>query len=387
MALAAPSVSAWADEPANRYSADYHYSSYTEDDLERAKGLAGGEISRYQIDMHQFSLRVPSRGRWDVAIDVVHETMSGASPQFSVPDAAGEPVQVMSGATISEERNDLLMQWNRYLDNGRLGFSGGLSTEKDYRAINLGLDGETHFNEGNTTLSAGVGMSYDTIEPTDAALFSTRPTNENKQSYSMMMGLSQLLNRGTLLQTSLTYKHSAGYLSDPYKQVFVVGGTFLPDSRPVARNQLSWLSRFRGHVAEIGGTIHADYQFHFDDWGISSHTFELAWYQKVKRVTIVPAIRYYSQTQANFYEPFFNTLPNLTTYSSDFRLAAYGSLTLGLKAEYVLPTRWTKGHDLVLLIAFDRYISSEDLALEKDVQEAPGLVSYSVLSVGLGLRW
>ncbi|MEE9279519.1 MAG: hypothetical protein V3V67_05045, partial [Myxococcota bacterium] len=109
MALSAPAASVWADEPIDRYSAEYHYSTYSEDDLEASKGLAGGETSRYEIEMHQFSLRAPWRGRWDLAVDVVHETMSGASPQYVVPDAAGAPVQVMSGASISDERNDLLV--------------------------------------------------------------------------------------------------------------------------------------------------------------------------------------------------------------------------------------------------------------------------------------
>ncbi|MEE9279624.1 MAG: DUF3570 domain-containing protein, partial [Myxococcota bacterium] len=319
--------------------------------------------------------------------DVVHETMSGASPQYVVPDAAGAPVQVMSGASISDERNDLLVSLNRYFDNGRLGFSTGFSSENDYAAINLGMDGETHFNEGNTTLSGGVGMSYDTIEPTDAGLFTTRPDEEDKQSYSLHLGLSQILNRASLLQTSVTYRHSRGYLSDPYKQVFVVGGVFLPDERPEVRNQLSWLSRFRGHVRELGGTLHADYQFHIDDWGISSHTFGLAWYQKLGRLTLTPSTRYYSQTAAKFYEPYFLALPTITQYSSDFRLAAYGSLTLGIKAEYAIPLRWTGGHDLVFVLAFDRYISSEDLSLAKDAQEAPGLVSYSIFTLGVSLRW
>ncbi len=387
MALSGPAASAWADSPINGVEADYHYSTYSEDDLDTSKGLAGGETSRYEIQMHQFSLRAPVGERWDVGIDMVHETMSGASPQYVVPDAAGKPIQVMSGASIDDQRNDLLVKWNRYFDNGRLGLSSGYSSENDYRAINLGVDGETHFNEGNTTLSVGLGTSVDAIEPTDANLFATRPDDETKQSYSVLLGLSQILNRATLLQTSVTYKHSRGYLSDPYKSMFVVGGTFLPDERPDVRNQLSWLSRFRGHVRELQGTLHADYQFHIDDWGISSHTFELAWYQKMGRLTLVPSTRYYTQTAAKFYVPYFNVLPAISDYSNDFRLSAYGSLTLGFKAEYALRLKWTGGHDLILALAFDRYFSSEDLAWVNDPQEAPGLVSYSIVTLGIALHW
>ncbi len=389
MALAGPAGAALADSPADRWSVEYNHSFYKEDDLDIAKGLVGGETGRYEIEMQQFSVRAPFSDRWDLALDIVIEEMSGASPMYVVPDAAGQPVQVMSGASIEDERRDFLVTSNRYFDNGRLGFSGGHSSEKDYSAINAGIDGETHFNEGNTTLSAGLGMSFDTIEPTDAALFTTRPDEEDKQTYSVLVGLSQILNRATLLQTSLTYQYGTGYLSDPYKQVFVLGGIFLPDERPDVRHQFAWLSRFRGHVRELAGTLHADYTFSWDDWGINANTFEIAWYQKLgENLLIVPSARYYAQSQSSFYVPYFATPPPVgSTYSSDYRLSSYGSLELGIKAEYTASGRWTLDHDIILTLTWDRYFSSEDLSLQDHAQEAPGLVSYSVFTVGIGLRW
>ncbi len=389
MALSGPAASAWADSPIKGVEADYHYSTYSEDDLDTSKGLAGGETSRYEIQMHQFSLRAPVGERWDVGIDMVHETMSGASPQYVVPDAAGKPIQVMSGASIDDQRNDLLVKWNRYFDNGRLGLSSGYSSENDYRAINLGVDGETHFNEGNTTLSVGLGMSVDAIEPTDANLFATRPDDETKQSYSVLLGLSQILNRATLLQTSVTYKHSRGYLSDPYKSMFVVGGTFLPDERPDVRNQLSWLSRFRGHVRELQGTLHADYQFHIDDWGISSHTFELAWYQSLwDTVQIVPSLRYYSQSQAFFYAPFYDADRPDGLRSSDYRLSPYGALSWGIKADaqfhdwpFQMNGSWGA------MFSWERYLSSGSFALGGVAVENPGLVSFHLFSFSLRARF
>ena len=336
--------------------------------------------------MHQFRLEapVPFTERWDFAMELVQETMSGASPWYSVPDAAGNPIQVMSGATISDERNDFLISTSYFLDGGRLGFASGYSTENDYQSINFGFDGETHFNEKNTTLSAGAGLSFDEIEPTDANLFSTRPSKEDKESYSLFLGLSQVLGRGSNLQSSLTYQHGTGYLSDPYKSMFVLGGTFLPDSRPDTRNQFTWLNRFRRHLREVDATFHLDYRFYIDDWDVTSHTFEASLIKELWRgVWLTPMVRYYSQTEADFYEPFFNAPPTQSEFTSAYRLSAYGALSFGLKGEWSFRSPWTGRTDWRLVVAFEHYLSSGDLALVEVSQPAPALVDYTVLTVGL----
>lgn len=384
--------SASADMPVDRPYADYNYSRYTEDELGSTKGLPLAQQDRYEVEMHQFILQspLPFTERADFGFEVVHEAMSGASPWYVVPDAAGSPIQVMSGATIEDTRLDLLANWNYYYDNARLGLSGGYSTENDYDGINLSVDGETHFNQGNTTLSTGLGLTYDQIEPTDAALFSTRPDDENKWTVSLSSGLAQILDRKSVLQTSLVYKHSHGYLSDPYKAVFVVGGAaFLPDSRPDTRNQLSWLTRYRHHVEELNGTLHFNYQFYIDDWDLTSHTIDLAWHQSLwNSVSLVPSLRYYTQGEADFYVPYYNISPGAgQEHSSDFRLSAYGSLTLGVKTEYVFRTRWTGNRQWRATVSAERYMSSADLSHTDPSTEAPGLVSFNVITLGFSVRY
>ncbi len=377
-----------ADAPNERYRADYDYSTYSEDDLQDSKGLAGGEKSRYEVETHQFSLRAPLLARYDLGFELVHETMSGASPIYVVPDAAGDPIQVMSGASISDERNDLLLEASRYYENARIGFGGGYSTENDYDAINFSFDGETHFNEKNTTLSGGLGVSLDSIDPTDAELVSTRPEHEDKKSVSLVVGLSQLLERRALVESSLTLAYGTGYLSDPYKQVFVVGGTFLADQRPDERWQLAWLTRVRKHIEEVNGTVHAGYQFHIDDWGITSHTLEFAWHQTLwDRLRLVPSVRYYTQSDAEFYVTHFDVDPGPGEYSSDPRMSAFGSVTLGLQAEYAFRTRWTGRTEWLLRAGVERYFSGGALSHETPSTEAPGLVNFSVFTLGLGVKY
>ena len=106
----------------------------------------------------------------------------------------------------------------------------------------------------------------------------------------------------------MTYQNGSGFLSDPYKLVSIAGSNFA-DRRPDSRNQIALMGRYRRHFSGVGGSLHLDYGFYVDDWGIDAHTLELAWYQSLfgDVLTIVPSVRYYTQSQADFYAPFFAT--------------------------------------------------------------------------------
>ena len=225
-------------------------------------------------------LAAPLTERIDFSLEVTHETMSGASPWYTAPDAAGSPIQILSGATIEDKRNDILLTTNYYYDNARLGLTTGYSTENDYTAINVGFDGETHFNEKNTTLSGGIGLSIDEIEPTDPQLDATRPTHENKQTYGLNVGLAQILNRrlGRAVEPLVRLRHrlSLGSVQEgvPVRRHVLPGRA----ARRLATRS-RWLTRYRRHIEEFEATMHLSYQYYRDTWGVSSHTIEFAWYQ------------------------------------------------------------------------------------------------------------
>ena len=383
-ALALPGLAgnAVADSPAERIRIDYGFSFYAEDDLDDSK-LAAGDKGRYEIEMHQLHIESPLTERIDVGVDLVYETMSGATPWYVVPDADGDPIQVMTGATVEDTRTDALVTTSYFFGNGTAQLGGGVSVENDYLAFNGSLGGELHFNEKNTTLSARAGLSIDQIEPTDSDLYPERPDKEDKQSYSISTGIAQVLGEGSLVQSNVSFKHSRGFLSDPYKRVLVAGAP-VADSRPDQRNQFAWLTQLRHHFAPIDGTLHADYRLYADDWEVISHTFELAWYQTLwERLRLIPSARYYSQSSAKFYAPFF-VLPTGGEHSSDYRLSPYGALALRFRAEVPL-TLWNV--DLLASAGYERYMSSGDFALGDVSVENPGLVSFNLLSVGLSTRF
>lgn len=371
--------SAAADSPAERPSMSYRYSFYEEDPVSSSDLAPGSEDERYEIDTHQLNFLVPVNDRLDVNLDVVHETMSGASPWFVQPGADGDPVQVMSGATIDEERTDILGTANFYLDNGRVSLLGGISDEKDYFSVNGGIEFQRHFNEKNTTLTTGIGLSFDEIEPTDSDLFATRVSSEDKESYSGFVTVSQLIDRASAIQSTLSLTHQKGFLSDPYKLVSV-GGVNLADARPDDRNQITWLTRYRRHFEKLEGTLHADYRYYWDDWDINAHTVELAWYQTLwNSFRLIPNVRYYSQSEAEFYAPYFGSLPGDNMISSDYRLSPYGAIAYGIRAEKTF-RGWPGNLDWTAILSYDHYDADADYSIQSVGTEAPGLVSFDVFA-------
>ncbi len=386
-ALALPGLSspASAETPETRIQAEYGFSFYSEDSLPRSKVTDGGERDRYEVEMHQFGARAPIGDRMDVEVDIVYETMSGATPWYVIPDpGGGDPIQVMTGATVEDTRTDVLATGNYYFDSAKASLGGGVSFENDYLSINGSTAGEWSLNENNTTISSGIGFSYDTIEPTDSDIFPLRPEKENKQAYSIFAGISQVISHSAALQSMVTFQHSRGFLSDPYKQA-LVEATPVADTRPDQRNQFSWLTRVRQHVDLLNGTVHADYQLYVDDWEVSSHTLELAWYQSLwDGLRLVPHARYYTQSQAKFYAPYFEQARGDGFHTSDYRLSPYGALSWGVKAETEFAT-WAL--DWRATLAWERYWSSGDLALGEVSVENPGLVSFNLISISLTGRF
>ena len=353
--------------------------------------VPGATTERYDIETHQLKFGAPIADRIDVDFDFVYETMSGATPWYLVPDANGNPVQVMTGASIEEERIDASLASNFYLERGIIGLGGGISIENDYFAGYGSLNGELSLNEKNTTVSGALGFSIDTIEPTGGGT-EGRVVKEDKQSFNLVAGVSQILGRGNAINSSISFKHSRGFLSDPYKRVLVgvdVGGgivpTPVPDSRPDMRNQGTWLTRYRHHVESIGGTLHADYQFAIDDWQITSHTIDVAWYQNLwSWLRIIPSMRYYSQSQAKFYAPWFDAMPSSGHYTADYRLSPFGALAWRTRIE----TRFTTwGLGWMAAFGYERYVADAGLALGKVTVANPGLVSYNLFSFTLTSRF
>ncbi|MFH0342022.1 MAG: DUF3570 domain-containing protein [Chromatiales bacterium] len=281
----------------------------------------------------------------------------------------------------------LSYEWNE----AALDVGGGLSLENDYESRWGSLGGRWDLNQKRTTLN--LGLSYtasdtealldpDALPYIDTSAFDDQIENlpstgdeilrGAREDWAAQFGLTQILNNNALLQTSLGYIRSTGFLENPYKVVEVAFidptqqfleplGVFtgqvqaLLEQRPEVRNQWTWDARYVQYVEPLNAALHLGYRFYSDDWGIDAHTFESSWGQPVGGGwTITPWVRYYSQDAADFYQPFLISRQAFSTtvvdeetgevieiipfdpkklpanFSSDHRLSGYGALSGGL---------------------------------------------------------
>jgi len=357
---------------------NYRYSKYDEDALPEGIVLAG-DPARYQIETHQFRLVKSLGEQYSLTINAVHETMSGSSPWYVLPGAGGTPVQILSGATIEDKRDEFRGKLTRLLENGSWSVELGISDEDDYQAKSISLGREIENADKSRTWAFSGSVSLDDLSPTDAALFG-RVERAEKNSYSIYGGVTQVINRDTLLQVGLQVSKHDGFLSDPYKQVFV-NNLVRPDNRPGSRTQYAASARLRYFVNSVKAALHLNYRYYLDDWSLEAHTLEISWNQKLpSNWRLSPSIRYHSQESASFYAPFFTDSPANGHYSSDYRLATYGALSYRISVNKTI-------NDWDFIISAEIYDSKESLAISGTKFQTPGLVDFSRFTTGFNYRF
>lgn len=365
-ALALPGISL-SDAPPTQSSAFYKISNYSEDDLERSESPFG-DLERYDIDVHQFRLISPIGRNFSFSLDANHETMSGASPWYTSSDSNGDPIVALSGASgIYDERSEVSFSTSYYLNQGTVSGTAGYSEENDYRAIYYALGGSRNFNSELTTLSFGYSYSSDEIFPTDSALFN-RVKHERKNSKSGVVSVSQIISQNSTYQVSLSISEQSGFLSDPYK---------LKDVRPSSKTQIAFTNSFRHFLQKNNAAVHVNYRYYHDDFGISSHTIDSSWHQNIGRsLRVVPNIRYYTQSAANFFTNIDDfTKPNNEYQSSDYRLSAFGALSGGIDLVFNYG-RWST------ILSAERYVANDSFAGYAVNRPSASLVKFNRFSIG-----
>lgn len=356
-------------------------SQYTEDAVPDSQ-LGSAEGDRYDIQVLQARFSAPVGRDFSVGTTLAYESMSGASPWFVEAGQDGKPVQVLSGATIEDKRRDAAIDLRWFGGRHQLALSAGISQEDDYRSLSGGLEWLLEMPDDHSTMNFGVGYSSDRIEPTEggSTRFPNRPADESKSSVSAVVGFTTIIDAKSQWQLALSLTRLEGFLSDPYK-LASVDDSLVQDARPDSRWQAALSTRYRHRFTGARASLHADYRYFLDEWEVNAHTVNLAWHQDLgDRFTLTPSVRYYSQSQAYFYQAYYRTARSDGLASSDYRLSPYGAYTLGLSLRYELG-------DAALTLAAERYDSEGKLAAGEVRVENPGLVDFTLVSFGVEYRY
>lgn len=288
----------------------------------------------------------------------VIDTIAGATPNGQPPANPGGPVPLTE---VTDRRKgwsaELARQFPRV--NATVGVAN--SRESDYVSTGWSLNTLTEFNQKNTVLLLGGAGTDD-----DIRVF-YQSDWVKKRTADVIAGVTQLLDPRTSVTLNVGYGHSTGYHADPYRLIFkrveIAPGIFLPrtfgENRPDTRDKWTIFTALNRAFPAAHGALEASYRWFRDDFGVTAHTVELAWFQKFgERWMLRPAVRYYDQSAADFYRLDLNGTSFVPTdrpnpagpfYSADYRLSALRSHTLGVKLV------WTPGEAWTFDAAFEHY--------------------------------
>lgn len=301
------------------------------------KGLIGLKVLRYQDaqdDLKRISVTAPSAyllvpvsPSWSLEGSGVVDSVSGATPR--------QHTSLTGASEMSDRRRAGDLKVTYHTRRASFGVSLSYSTENDYDSLAVAGNVSVSSDDNNTTFSFGIGRSNDTIIGT-----------EKKFTNEILLAWTQALSPRDLVQLNLTVARGVGFFNDPYK-LSIANGAAVFDTRPGARTQTAALLRWNHHVEAVNATLRPSYRFYTDTFGVQAHTYQLEWAQAVGAyLTLTPLLRYYTQSAADFYadpdpaNPDLAVAPTQAFYSTDQRLAAYGSLALGLRADLRLGA-WT----------------------------------------------
>ena len=305
--------------------------------------------------------------------------------------------------TFKDTRFALNANWSQPLARLYTVSAGlGFSTEYDYTHLGANASLARDFNKRNTTLSFGFAWSQDDIKPVggapiplaqmrDVGDMQSKRGDDSKDVLDLLLGITQVLGRNTVLRLNYSYSDSSGYLNDPYKILSVVdpvtgdtiartpdgqgpNGVYRYESRPDTRVK-------QGIYAEMkhafgAPVLQLSYRFMTDDWGIDSNTLEtkLRWPLGADNF-VEPQLRYYTQSEADFYRSSLvdgQALPEFA--SADFRLGNFDAVTVGVKFGH----RMTSGNEWSTRLEY--YQQSGDVPRAQIIGNQAGREQYPDLS-------
>lgn len=316
-----------------------------------------------------------------INIKLTLDTLTGASASGAVPSTQAQTFTRPSGRgsyitperttplddTFRDGRAALALTWSRpafWDTQSELGVN--ISKEYDYLSLGTSASFAKNLNDNNTTVTTGISLASDTVDPVGGSpvpFALVQPQGElpirqsgtqDKTLVDLIAGVTQVIDENSLFQVNYSLSVADGYLTDPYKLVSLVDPisgapvfantqepnfpSVLFESRPDSRTKHSIFGQYKRFMPSSGDVLDTSYRFLVDDWGINSHTIDLK-YRKLlsNRKFLQPHLRWYEQSAADFYTPFFvagdepQRGDTNRFATADYRIGKFTGYTLGLE--------------------------------------------------------
>lgn len=297
----------------------------------------------------------------------LNDAITGASPTGALPGGI-QPYL----SDVDDVRTGILGALSRQFGDHRVELELSRSDENDYLSRGLALSDSLELNQKNTTVTFGFNLLDDIVEVQGLG-------DQDKNSYDLFGGVSQIIDKNTVVSANLTLGYSEGYLNDPYKVVQRTDIVLVPDgsggtieipvvnlyreNRPDSRFRQVLQFGGRHYFEAPDGALDAVLRLSHDDYGVFSQTVQLEWRQEVgEHFQVVPFFRFYHQNAADFFRQSIDGLPiadppsdpdgSGINYSADYRLSSFDAISGGLRLGYRFNDMFSA------TAAYERYVMS-----------------------------
>ncbi|WP_027331065.1 DUF3570 domain-containing protein [Marinimicrobium agarilyticum] len=335
-----------------------------------------GESDRVQAIEGIFKANRTLKDDREFSSKLVVDSLTGASANGAVPQTSAQTFTTPSGNgqytagagetplddSFLDTRVQVAAQWSQPLGEKYIVSTGAnFSNEYDYQSAAFNSSIGRYLNNKNTTVSLGLSYAMDSVdavggrpvglstmvvdegqfanaEAFQAAFDATRQSGgeDGKDTVDVVLGLTQVINRRWITQFNISLSEVDGYLTDPYKVVSQVDTSGLSvnqlyENRPGTRSKQAFFAQSKYHFEKSVWDI--SYRLTNDDWGIQSHTIESRYHFLLSNNRYIePHVRFYQQSEADFYTPFLREGESLPEFASaDYRIGKLNTYTLGVK--------------------------------------------------------
>ncbi|MGB7393722.1 MAG: DUF3570 domain-containing protein [Pricia sp.] len=299
----------------------------------------------------------------------------GISTYTSASSSNVNPLDGDAGRTVSPfsassgaSRQDVLVHFNpeyRHSSDDRNSVSSVnayISSEYDYFSLGVGGEYSQMFNEKNTEVSVSGKVYFDEWNPQypielREGFFDSRITgngsytpdfkeffDENRNTYSLSLGLSQILSKRIQGAVFMDVVLQRGLLSTPFQRVYFgdTNNFFIEDFQladdverlPDTRLKLPIGGRMNFYLSDTF-ILRSYYRFYYDDWGVTAHTASLEIPIKLNAsITAYPSYRFYMQSAADYFYKREVALSSYDFYTSDYDLSQYSAHQYGMGIRY-----------------------------------------------------
>ncbi|MEZ4427851.1 MAG: DUF3570 domain-containing protein [Nannocystaceae bacterium] len=253
--------------------------------------------------------------------------------------SASVDIRTAATARVTEQRDELDVGVDQALadDHLTLGLGYRMSYEPDYLSNAISASARLEALQRNLTVEARGFVSLDRVGRSGDALF-----NERSLAAGGWIGVTQLLDRATILQLAGELRGVSGYQASPYRFVAIDGAgrcgpeasLCVPEVHPARRLRVALVARAR-RALHPRTSIGLGYRFYVDTWAIQSHTptADVA-VQAARGLWLWLRYRGYFQSGARFYRARYGPGDDLRYVTRDRELSSMFSHRLELTPRY-----------------------------------------------------